>query len=80
MHIPPFKTALLLLLPLILHADEEVSFRRDIVPILTNSCVKCHSGGEPEGELDLTTKDGLLAGGVSGNAITTGQALSLIHI
>ena len=74
MQIPPFKTAFLLLLPLILHADEEVSFRRDIVPILTNSCVKCHSGAEPEGELDLTTKDGLLAGGVSGDAIITGQA------
>tara|TARA_Y100001960_G_scaffold332555_1_gene433538 strand:+ start:1486 stop:3951 length:2466 start_codon:yes stop_codon:yes gene_type:complete len=55
-------------------AEDEVSFRRDIVPILTNSCIKCHSGDEAEGELNLTSSDGLLAGGASGDAIVIGKA------
>ena len=37
-----------------------ISFRKDIVPILANSCVKCHSGNKPKGGLDLTTHKGLL--------------------
>ena len=56
------------------HADEEtISFRKDIVPILANSCVKCHSGNDPQGGLNLETEDGFMAGGDSGKAFMAGD-------
>jgi len=50
-----------------------ISFRKDIVPILANSCVKCHSGNKPKGGLDLTTHKGLLMGGDSGQVLLPGK-------
>lgn len=44
-------------------------FESQIVPLLKDNCLKCHSGDEPKGELDLTTREGLLAGGESGPAV-----------
>ena len=55
-------------------AAETTSFRRDILPILANSCVKCHSGDEPKGGLNLTTRKGLLVGGDSGPAVVLGKS------
>lgn len=50
--------------------DEQLAFFTDkIEPLLKQRCVKCHSGGEPKGALDLTTRETLLNGGDSGPAI-----------
>jgi mono/diheme cytochrome c family protein len=57
-----------------LSGAETTSFRRDILPILANSCVKCHSGDEPKGGLNLTTRAGLLRGGDSGQAVVSGKS------
>ena len=54
--------------------DQPASFRRDIVPILVNRCLTCHSGSDPKGELDLTQRDRMLTGGTSGPAIKPGDA------
>ena len=41
--------------------------------LLIQKCVSCHSGDEPKGSLDLTTRKGLLSGGDSGPAIDEAQ-------
>ena len=38
-------------------------------PLVEHRCARCHSGDEPKGGLDLTTRAGLLAGGDSGAAV-----------
>lgn len=61
--------------------DSEVSFVADIGPILTRACRPCHEPGGANaigfeiGGLDLTSHDGLVAGGASSGAsiITAGQ-------
>lgn len=45
-------------------------FRKEVEPILQQNCLKCHSGEEPKGELLLTSREGLIAGGESGEAIS----------
>ncbi|MGE3818601.1 MAG: PSD1 and planctomycete cytochrome C domain-containing protein [Isosphaeraceae bacterium] len=44
-------------------------FEREVAPILLNRCLECHSGGEPAGDLDLTTEPSALKGGQSGPVI-----------
>jgi hypothetical protein len=34
--------------------------------VLRENCLRCHSGASPKGELDLTTREGILAGGQQG--------------
>ncbi len=48
--------------------------------VLENRCVRCHNPGEKKGELDLTTREGLLRGGESGVAVVAGsQPGSLLY-
>lgn len=39
----------------------DMSFSSDIMPILTNKCVGCHSGAGASGGVDLSTHSGVLA-------------------
>lgn len=39
-----------------------VSYSRDIKLIFENKCVKCHGKDEPKGKLDLSNKEGVVAG------------------
>jgi hypothetical protein len=50
------------------------SFERAVAPLLRARCVKCHSGKRPRGDLDLTSRAGLLAGGASGPVVKPGRA------
>ncbi len=36
------------------------------VEVLSHSCLKCHAGSSPKSKLDLTTREGILAGGEQG--------------
>ena len=58
-------------------AGEEVKprheFEREIAPLLAKNCLGCHAGTEPAGELNLATRDQLLAGGRSGPAVAPGK-------
>jgi hypothetical protein len=56
-------------------AEPTHSFRNEIAPILQARCLRCHSGPHPKGELDLSTRAGMLTGGASGKpAIQPGRA------
>lgn len=51
-------------------SDEQLAlFHDQVVPLLRSNCLKCHSGSEPKGELDLTRRETILAGGESGPAV-----------
>lgn len=55
------------------------SYATAIAPIFRSSCIRCHSPEKRMGGLDLSTPAGILAGGVSGPAITPGNpATSLL--
>ena len=47
-------------------------FESDIAPILKENCVVCHGESSPQAELDVRTREGLLAGGKSGPALVPG--------
>ena len=48
-------------------------FKKEVRIILAHKCIKCHGGEETEGELDLNTHKGLLAGGDTGDAVVLGK-------
>lgn len=54
--------------------EAEDLFEIHVRPLLVKHCIQCHGENEQEGGLTLTTRDGLLAGGDSGPAITPGDA------
>ncbi|QDV33031.1 PSD1 and planctomycete cytochrome C domain-containing protein [Tautonia plasticadhaerens] len=49
-------------------------FEREVAPVLLSRCVECHNPGERSGGLDLTTREGLVAGGVTGPVVEPGDA------
>ncbi len=48
-------------------------FKKQVRPVLTQHCLKCHGGKKTEGEFDLADREGLLRGGASGQAIIVGR-------
>jgi len=61
--------------PVKLPADVQAQFARfekEIRPILTQRCVSCHGGDEPEAELDLRSLGSLVRGSKSGPVIVEG--------
>jgi len=53
---------------------DETSFVEEVAPILQANCIVCHGAGGGEAGLDLSSRDGLLAGGASGPAVVEGNA------
>jgi hypothetical protein len=49
-------------------------FKSQVRAVLTEKCLPCHGGEEVRGELDLSTRAGLLKGGVHGPAVVPGDA------
>lgn len=54
-------------------AARAVDFDREIAPIFAAYCLDCHSGAEPKGKLDLSRRQGAMAGGKDGVAIVPGD-------
>ena len=52
---------------------KDIDFAHDIVPILKQHCGKCHTGDQKKGGLSLNTRESVLAGGESGQAVIEGQ-------
>jgi len=44
-------------------------FKKDIQPVLETNCIKCHGADKQKGDLQLHTRDAMLAGGDTGTAI-----------
>lgn len=57
---------LIFLLSCSIAAAADVSYYKDLVPILKRSCTGCHHPGKLKGQLDLTTYDALKKGGKHG--------------
>ena len=49
-------------------------FERDILPIFERTCLQCHSGTAPQGDLHLDRLESMLAGGKSGPALVPGAS------
>jgi hypothetical protein len=62
-------------------ASVQIDFGRDIKPILTNTCYRCHSGEKPKSHFLLTSRETALKGGDHGVDIIPGQSAKspLIH-
>lgn len=55
-------------------AGGEVSFARDVMPVLQNKCINCHGGQRTAEGLDMKTYEALMAGSKNGSVITPGDA------
>ncbi len=55
-------------------AAQAIDFDRDVVPILSRSCHRCHGPKKQQGGLDLHVPERALAGGDSGPAIIPGKS------
>ena len=54
-------------------AQQTVSFRNDVLPILEERCQTCHQAGSGEASLSLVRHQDLLTGGRSGPAVVPGK-------
>ncbi len=52
----------------------DVNFEKEILPILRQNCLACHSGTKAESDLNLETPQTMLKGGGSGPALVAGKA------
>jgi WD40 repeat protein len=57
-----------------------VSFQKEILPILRNNCLACHSASEADGELVLESPQSMLKGGDTGPAIIAGKGAESLLI
>ncbi len=62
-------------------ASRPVDYDRDVAPILSRSCYRCHGEKKHKGGLALHLKDGLMAGGDEGPIVVAGKSAEsrLIH-
>lgn len=65
---------LLLCLPMFVHAGQDaLSFKTDVLPVLEQHCVDCHSGWFPKAGLRLDSLENLREGGPSGPTLIPGK-------
>ena len=55
-------------------SKSDLSFDKDIQPLLQNSCVRCHGSERPKGNLRLDSREALLKGGEDGKVIIPGDS------
>lgn len=63
-------------------AAHQVRFKKEIQPIIETSCLNCHGRGRAKGGFRLETRETLLKGGNSGDAVKSGDSAQspLIHL
>ena len=54
--------------------QENVTYAKDIKPILDASCIRCHGAERPKGGLRLDSLEGALKGGKDGKVLVPGQS------
>src|SRR4051812_36383918 len=75
-HLPDIPAAppMRFLLPLVFVAFTPLATRaEDVLALLEAHCVQCHGGGKTKAGLDLTTREHLLRGGETGDAVVLGK-------
>ena len=70
---PRIFATLILLSAALAASGAEVSFSNAVRPLLEQQCMGCHSAGQKLGELDLSTRQSALKGGLHGPAIVPGK-------
>jgi hypothetical protein len=50
-----------------------ITFEQQVLPLIENRCVKCHSGSDPAGKLDVRTRAALIKGGSQGSSVVPGE-------
>ena len=48
-------------------------FEKKVRPLLVSHCMECHSGDEPEGQLNMESLAAMLLGGLRGPALVPGK-------
>jgi hypothetical protein len=59
---------------------ENVTFEKDIAPILKQSCVRCHGAEKPKAQLRLDTLEGVLKGSKDGPVLKAGDSASSLLV
>ena len=54
-------------------AEEKVTYQDQVLPLIENNCAKCHNPDKKKGDLDLTSYNGALKGGGSGQVLIAGN-------
>jgi cytochrome c/WD40 domain-containing protein len=54
-------------------AQEKVTYQDHVLPLIENHCGKCHNPDKKKGDLDLTSYNGALKGGGSGQVVMSGN-------
>ncbi|SPE50037.1 Planctomycete cytochrome C (modular protein) [Verrucomicrobia bacterium] len=55
-------------------SQQDVTFAKDIKPLLAASCLRCHGEQRPKGNLRLDSLDGVLKGGKDGKVVAAGNS------
>jgi hypothetical protein len=53
--------------------QEKVTYQDHVLPLIENHCAKCHNGDKKKGDLDLTSYNGAMKGGGSGQVVMSGN-------
>ncbi|MEC7502096.1 MAG: c-type cytochrome domain-containing protein [Planctomycetota bacterium] len=54
-------------------AHSAASYKKEVLEIFRAECLGCHNEDDKQGELDLSTYDAVLRGGISGNVVEPGD-------
>ncbi|MDB6059295.1 MAG: Planctomycete cytochrome [Verrucomicrobiales bacterium] len=52
----------------------DVTYEKDVAPLLKASCVRCHGAEKPKARLRLDSKEGILKGGSDGKVVVPGDS------
>lgn len=56
-----------------LQAQDKVTYQDHVLPLIQNHCARCHDPDKKKGDLDLTSYNGALKGGGSGQVLMSGN-------
>ncbi|MCI0746223.1 MAG: hypothetical protein L0Y58_12535 [Verrucomicrobia subdivision 3 bacterium] len=54
-------------------AQEKTTFQDHVLPLVESHCAKCHNPDKKKGDLDLTSYNGVMKGGGSGQVVMSGN-------
>ncbi len=61
-------------------AEEKISFKKDIFPIIKERCYRCHNDKKQKGDLSFASREKALKGGESGAVVILGKSSESILV